>query len=109
MRQKEKEQLQAVLDKMDRNENKCLEQVSFLNEHGFKFEKQAADMKASVYRECFRDLNSTLSRMKVDEWTVQDEAIANEIIAYFRDGTVKLQHDLNLYAGWMEKWKGTKE
>lgn len=41
--------------------------------------------------------------MKVEEWTQQDDAIAKEIIAYFRDGTVKLQHDLNLYATWLEK------
>ncbi len=47
--------------------------------------------------------SATLSRMKVEEWTQQDDAIAKEIIAYFRDGTVKLQHDLNLYATWLEK------
>ena len=29
---------------------------------------------------------------------------ADHYYELFRDGTVKLQHDLNLYATWLEKW-----
>ncbi len=108
MKQKEQEQLQAVLDEFDRKEDECWEKIAFMDEHKFMYEKQAIDIKRQAIHECFRKLQGTLQRMTVDEWTKQDEAIANEIIAYFRDGTVKLQHDLNLYAGWLEKWKGTK-
>lgn len=39
---------------------------------------------------------------KPAEWSEEDEAILSEIISFFRDGTVKLQHDLTLYANWLE-------
>ena len=104
MKQAEREQLQAVLDKFDRREDECYDKMGYMEEHKFNYEKQAIDLKRQAYHECFRELQATFSRMKVDEWTQQDEAIAKEIIAYFRDGTVKLQHDLNLYATWLEKW-----
>ena len=106
MKHQEKEQLQAVLDTLDRKEDECWEKIAFMDEHKFMYEKQAVDIRRQTYHECFRELQKTMSRMHVDEWTQQDEAVANEIIAYFRDGTVKLQHDLNIYASWMEKWKG---
>jgi len=106
MTTKEQEQLQAVLDEFDRKEDECQEKIAFMDEHKFMYEKQAIDIRRQAYHECFRKLQTALSRMKADEWTQQDEAIANEIIAYFRDGTVKLQHDLNLYATWMEQRKG---
>ena len=106
MTTKEQEQLQAVLDEFDRKEDECWEKIAFMDEHKFVYEKQAIDIRRQAYHECFRKLQTALSRMKADEWTQQDEATANEIIAYFRDGTVKLQHDLNLYATWMEQRKG---
>lgn len=49
------------------------------------------------------------------EWSEEDEAILNEIIAFFKDGTVKLQHDLSLYAEWLKSlrskphWKPSEE
>lgn len=103
MKEAEREQLQAVLDKFDRRKDECYDRMGYMEGHYFKYEKQAIDLKRQVYHECFRELQATLSRMKVEEWTQQDDAIAKEIIAYFRDGTVKLQHDLNLYATWLEK------
>lgn len=109
MTQAEREQLQAVLDKFDRREDDCYNRMDYMEEHKFNYEKQAIDLKRQAYHERFRELQSTLSRMKVDEWTAQDDAIAREIIAYFRDGTVKLQHDLNLYATWLEKRMVGKE
>lgn len=104
MKQAEREQLQAVLDKFDRREDECYDKMGYMEEHKFNYEKQAIDLKRQAYHECFRELQATFSRMNVDEWTQQDEAIAKEIITFFRDGTVKLQHDMNLYATWLEKW-----
>ena len=106
MTQKEMEQLQAVLDEIERLEVKCGGKEAFFKVHDFVFESKIMEEKRSAYLRCFNALRETLSRMKVDKRKQGDEAIANEIIAYFRDGSVKLQHDLNLYAGWMEKWKG---
>ena len=37
------------------------------------------------------------------EWSEEDEVMLKEIIAFFKDGSVKLQHDLDLYAGFLEK------
>lgn len=40
---------------------------------------------------------------KPAEWKEEDDALLKEIVSFFKDGTVKLQHDLNLYAGFLEK------
>lgn len=37
------------------------------------------------------------------EWGEEDERMLKEIVSFFKDGTVKLQHDLDLYAGFLEK------
>ena len=65
MRQAEREQLQAVLDKFDRREDECYDKMGYMEEHKFKYEKQAIDLKRQAYHECFRELQATLSRMKV--------------------------------------------
>ena len=44
-----------------------------------------------------------LSEQKSWEWREEDESTLKEIISFFKDGTVKLQHDLDLYAGFLEK------
>jgi hypothetical protein len=41
--------------------------------------------------------------MKVDEWTAGDTTTAREIVDFFKDGSVKLQNDLNFYAAWITK------
>lgn len=43
------------------------------------------------------------SEQKPAEWSEDDDALLKEIVSFFKDGTVKLQHDLNLYAGFLEK------
>lgn len=53
------------------------------------------------------------------EWSEKDDALLKEIVSFFKDGTVKLQHDLDLYAGFLENkfkflrpqphWKPSKE
>lgn len=40
---------------------------------------------------------------KSAEWSEEDDALLKEIVSFFRDGTVKLQHDIDLYAGFLEK------
>ena len=42
------------------------------------------------------------------EWTDADTATAKEIVAFFKDGTVKLQNDCDFYAAWL-KHKVLKE
>lgn len=39
---------------------------------------------------------------KPAEWSEEDEALLKEIVSFFKDGTTKLQHDLDLYAGFLE-------
>ena len=36
------------------------------------------------------------------EWNEEDDALLKEIVSFFKDGTVKLQHDLDLYAVFLE-------
>ena len=38
-------------------------------------------------------------------WSEEDEVILGEIIDFFENGTVKLQHDLSLYASWLKSLK----
>lgn len=66
MTKEEREQLQSVLDYFDHREDECIERVAFLDEHHFDFERQAWDIKCSIYRECFRELKNVLDRMTVD-------------------------------------------
>lgn len=37
------------------------------------------------------------------DWSEEDEVMLKEIISFFKDGSVKLQHDLDLYASFLEK------
>lgn len=39
-------------------------------------------------------------------WSEDDEVMLGEIIDFFENGTVKLQHDLSLYASWLKSLKG---
>jgi hypothetical protein len=38
-------------------------------------------------------------------WSEEDEGILDEIIDFLENGTVKLQHDLSLYASWLNSLK----
>ena len=67
MRQAEREQLQAVLDKFDRREDECYDKMGYMEEHKFKYEKQAIDLKRQAYHECFRELQATLNDAIRDE------------------------------------------
>ena len=42
------------------------------------------------------------NEQKPAEWSEEDYALLKEIVSFFKDGTVKLQHDLDLYAGFLE-------
>jgi hypothetical protein len=42
---------------------------------------------------------------KPTEWSEEDEGILDEIIDFLENGTVKLQHDLSLYASWLKSLK----
>ena len=48
-------------------------------------------------------------------WSEEDKVILDEIIDFFENGTVKLQHDLSLYASWLKslrpqlQWKPSGE
>lgn len=39
------------------------------------------------------------------EWSKEDKVMLDEIIDFFENGTVKLQHDLSLYASWLKSLK----
>lgn len=43
---------------------------------------------------------------KPAEWSEEDKVMFDEIIDFFENGTVKLQHDLSLYASWLKTLKG---
>ncbi len=43
-----------------------------------------------------------LKKMKQPNWSEDDEKMLDEIIDFFENGTVKLQHDLSLYASWLK-------
>lgn len=96
------EQLQAVLDTFDRLEDECYDRMVYMDEHNFNYEKQAIEIRRQAYHKCFRELQKTLDRQKVDEWTDVDTATAKEIVAFF------MQSDLNFYAAWL-KHKVLKE
>ena len=96
------EQLQAVLDTFDRLKDECYDRMAFMDEHIFNYEKQAIEIRLQAYHKCFRELQKTLARQQVDEWTDADTATAKEIVAFFKDGTVKLQNDCNFYAAWLK-------
>lgn len=42
---------------------------------------------------------------KPTEWSKEDKVMLDEIIDFFENGTVKLQHDLSLYASWLKSIK----
>lgn len=48
------------------------------------------------------------------KWSKEDKVMLDEIIDFFENGTVKLQHDLSLYASWLKflkeryTWKPSK-
>ena len=44
-----------------------------------------------------------MKEQKPAEWSEEDDALLKEIVSFFKDGTVNLQHDLNLYAGFLEE------
>ena len=52
---------------------------------------------------------------KPTEWSKEDKVMLGEIIDFFENGTVKLQHDLSLYASWLKSlrpqntWKPSGE
>ena len=43
-----------------------------------------------------------LVEQKSAEWSEKDDVMLDEIIDFFENGTVKLQHDLSLYASWLK-------
>lgn len=70
-------------------------------------------IKQSWYKEGFIDGKYSGGTSK--EWTINDAATLKEIIDFFENGTVKLQHDLSLYASWLKSirpqntWKPSDE
>lgn len=49
-----------------------------------------------------KTLPERFSLQPKQEWSKEDDALLKEIVSFFKDGTVKLQHDLDLYAGFLE-------
>ena len=51
----------------------------------------------------------TLELKKIEQkpaWSEEDKVMLDEIIDFFENGTVKLQHDLSLYASWLKSLTG---
>lgn len=57
-------------------------------------------IKQSWYKEGFID-----GKYTPKELTINDAATLNELIDFLENGTVKLQHDLTLYANWLKSLK----
>ena len=84
-----------VGDKVTKNEDGVLVNLSQLNRVAKKDEKQG--------------------EQKSVEWSKSDKRMLDEIVDFFENGTVKLQHDLSLYASWLKSlrpqshWKPSDE
>ena len=58
-------------------------------------------IKQSWYKEGFID--GKYAEKRCLEWTQNDATILNELIDFLENKTVKLQHDLALYASWLKR------
>lgn len=58
-------------------------------------------IKQSWYKEGFID--GKYAEKRCLEWTQNDATILNELIDFLKNKTVKLQHDLALYASWLKR------
>ena len=64
-----------------------------------------------------QNLTNSAKTCKIEQkpWSKEDEKMLDEIIDFFKNGTVKLQHDLSLYASWLKSlrpqptWKPSAE
>ena len=63
----EKQILDRVLDQFETYENDCPNQIFFLGDHKFNFEKQMYEIKKGAYHDCFRDLRQALSKITVEK------------------------------------------
>jgi len=62
-----------------------------------------------------KSLKDRVQPQPKQEWNEEDKVMLDEIIDFFENGTVKLQHDLSLYASWLKSlrplstWKPTEQ
>ena len=87
----------------------------------FKYERKATQEEIRIsFIPCLENLLKEIEQTNVyTEWGEVDDALLKEIVSFFKDGTVKLQHDLDLYAGFLEnkfrylrpqpRWKPSEE
>ena len=78
--------------------------------------KDENDMGNAWYAERWlKSLKDRCLPQPQQEWSKEDKVMLDEIIDFFENGTVKLQHDLSLYASWLKSlrpqrlWKPTEE
>lgn len=50
-------------------------------------------------------IKNFVNEQKPVEWSIEDATTLNELIDFLENGTVKLQHDLTLYANWLKSLK----
>lgn len=62
------------------------------------------EMKELLRTEHEKGRADTIAEMEKD-WSEEDERMLDEIIDFFENGTVRLQHDLSLYAFWLKSLK----
>lgn len=55
---------------------------------------------------CLEIVNECIYGEQKSAWSEEDKVMLGEIIDFFENGTVKLQHDLSLYASWLKSLKG---
>ncbi len=75
-----------------------------LNCHNFPCVKGRAFKQGKSVLEIINEENVDNAN-KVEQnpsWSEEDEEMLGEIIDFFENGTVKLQHDLSLYASWLK-------
>ena len=53
--------------------------------------------------------SKAIFKNKPAEWSKENKAMLDEIIDFFENGTVKLQHDLSLYASWLKSLRPQKQ
>lgn len=112
-----KEQRELLFQKMKENgyewddEKKELKEIE---QKSYGQRKECLDCQFNYAGECKGSCAIKRSEQEFT-WSKEDERMLDEIIDFFENGTVRLQHDLSLYAFWLKslkphnKWKPSED
>lgn len=71
----------------------------------FLWHNRKGDTDTIYQQEQDIDWLKSLKPQPKQDWSKEDKVMLDEIIDFFENGTVKLQHDLSLYASWLKSLK----